>query len=243
MVLGSALAVQGGDGTDVDDLPKAVWDGALAMECLHAYSLVHDDLPAMDNDDLRRGRLTVHRAFDEALAILVGDALQSLAFECLAGRATDADAAGQVEPQEAGLRLRCLGELAVAAGAHGMVEGQALDLAPDPDTDAESVRTLHSLKTGALFRASARIGAILGGGNHEALAGLTRFGEAFGSMYQALDDLQDAGEDAGPSLVAVLGREATRAEALASARIARTALEPMGGHAQPLRELVDAVLG
>lgn len=250
MVVGAALAVgreraPAGEALHLGTLPERVWDGALAMECIHAYSLVHDDLPAMDNDDLRRGRPTVHRAFDEGLAILVGDALQSLAFECLASpRIAGADRSGRVEmdPQEAVWRLRCVRELAVAAGAQGMVEGQALDLSRHAAVDLLSVRHLHALKTGALFRACVRIGGNMAGATRTDLAALTLFGEAFGRMYQALDDLEDADEDKGPSLARILGGEDTRQDAQSSAERARAALRPFDDRASVLLDLVDSVM-
>lgn len=243
MVIGAALAVSERSACDdrvVFEISDAVWDGALAMECMHAYSLVHDDLPGMDNDDLRRGAPTVHRAFDEALAILAGDALQSLAFECLSGKRDPGDRTGE-GPDRARTRVRCLRELALAAGAQGMAEGQALDLARGDRTDLRSVRHMHALKTGALFRACVRIGSDLAGAEARALTSLTEFGEAFGRMYQALDDLKDASQDTGPSMVHALGIEKTREDAMASREQALGALRPFAERAALLRELVGSV--
>jgi geranylgeranyl pyrophosphate synthase len=231
MVLGAAYAVRP---SSLEE--EAVWDAAAALECVHAYSLVHDDLPAMDDDDLRRGRPTVHRVFGEAMAILVGDALQALAFQLLGGP-------GPVEG-EGGCqaRLRAVGELARAAGAQGMVEGQALDLRLGAQASEEQVRTLHRLKTGCLFTAAAGVGAYLAGASPRQYGWLTTFGRAYGALYQALDDLLDDGQDQGPSLVRSAGRDgALRRVAEEEAR-ARESLDPLGPTAAPLRELLESAL-
>lgn len=143
---------------------------AAAVELVHAYSLVHDDLPSMDDDRLRRGQPTVHVAFDEATAILAGDALQSLAFETLA-RA----------PQDAATRVAMLAELASAAGVHGMCGGQALDIAATgaaAPLDLAALERLHRLKTGALLRSAVRLGALAADADADARAGLDRFADA-----------------------------------------------------------------
>jgi len=236
MVLAAACTVT----ARADDGPclasQVVWDGAVALECMHAYSLVHDDLPAMDNDDLRRGRPTVHRVFGDALAVLVGDALQTLAFERLGGTE-----GAPPDGAEGGRRLRALRELAQAAGARGMAEGQALDLDRTTTHDVAFVRRLHAHKTGALFRAAVRIGGILAGATDGELAALTAFGEAFGAYYQAMDDVADAATDTGPSLVACLGLNAARREAAEAAARARAALAAFGGRGSSLRALLDTV--
>ncbi len=166
----------------------AAMPAACAMECIHAYSLIHDDLPAMDDDDFRRGRPSCHKAFDEATAILTGDALLTLAFDLMARVQP-----GLVAP---GATLAAAAELGVAAGSRGMVGGQALELEwAKPDDKA--LETIHRRKTGALFRAAAAMGAHLAGAGAEVAARLGDFGETFGLAYQIVDDLQDAAQDAG----------------------------------------------
>ena len=157
---------------------------AAALECVHCYSLVHDDLPAMDDDDLRRGRPTVHKAFDEATAILAGDALLTLAFAVLADPATDPDPA---------VRAELVASLAAAAGLGGMAGGQMLDLAGGGAARGEAdIRLMQAMKTGALFRAAAEAGAILGRAGAAEREGLAAFGAALGLAFQLADDLIDA---------------------------------------------------
>jgi farnesyl diphosphate synthase len=157
-----------------------------AVECVHCYSLVHDDLPAMDDDDLRRGRPTAHKAFDEATAILAGDGLLTLAFDILADPETHPSAEIRV--------ALCLG-LARASGLGGMVGGQMLDIeaetAATPLDDA-AIRRLQAMKTGALLRFSVEAGAIVAGASAEVRAALLRYGEALGSAFQVADDILDA---------------------------------------------------
>ncbi len=165
-----------------------------AVELLHCYSLVHDDLPAMDDDDLRRGQPTVHKAFDEATAILAGDALLTLAFEVLADEATHPDG---------GVRAALVSCLARASGLGGMVGGQMLDLAAEgrfepvrgalPEAE---IRRLQAMKTGALLAASVEIGARLGGADAAALAAFGRYGRALGATFQIADDILDVESDA-----------------------------------------------
>ncbi len=169
-------------------------DAACAIECVHCYSLVHDDLPAMDDDALRRGRPTVHLAFDEATAILAGDALLTLAFEIMARRETAGDA---------GVRADLVLGLARAAGWCGMAGGQSLDLQAQGKTlSAEQIRDLQSKKTGALIRFACDAGALLGGAGATERAALGRFGDRLGQAFQLADDLLDVEGDA-----AVLGKE------------------------------------
>lgn len=162
------------------DVPEdvALATGA-ALECVHCYSLVHDDLPAMDNDDLRRGRPTVHRAFDEATAILAGDALQTFAFEILAGL--------NVAP---GIRVKLVSELAKASGMAGMAGGQMLDISAETRviSDVSEIVLIQSLKTGALFRFACEAGAILGGGDPSPLR---QYAEHIGLAFQIADDILD----------------------------------------------------
>lgn len=186
-----AYATGNAFGTDVALLDAA----AVAVELVHCYSLVHDDLPAMDDDALRRGQPTVHVAFDEATAILAGDALQSLAFEVLA-RA----------PQDPARRVAMLAELAQATGAGGMCGGQALDIAATGQANGigiDALQRLHALKTGALLRASVRLGAIAAGADPASRTALDRYADALGLAFQIRDDLLDIEGDA-----AILGKTA-----------------------------------
>lgn len=172
-----------------------------ALECLHCYSLVHDDLPAMDNDALRRGKPTVHIAFDEATAILAGDSLLTYAFDIIAAPETDLPDAAKVA-----LSL----ELARAAGAGGMAGGQALDLAAEKQTpDEAGIITLQSMKTGALIRFACEAGAIIGGASTEDRNRLRRFGELIGRAFQLADDLLDLTSDAA-TLGKATGKDAAR---------------------------------
>jgi farnesyl diphosphate synthase len=168
-----------------------------AIECIHAYSLIHDDLPSMDDDDLRRGRPTTHRAFDEATAILAGDALQAMAFEILADPATDPIAEVRV--------ALCLG-LARAAGLAGMVGGQMLDINAEQSTaplSVDEIGRLQAMKTGALLKFSVEAGARLGGAGATARAALGTYGRAIGAAFQIADDILDVESDA-----ATLGKRA-----------------------------------
>jgi farnesyl diphosphate synthase/geranylgeranyl diphosphate synthase type II len=159
---------------------------AAAIELIHAYSLIHDDLPAMDDDDLRRGRPTCHRAFGEATAILAGDALQALAFEVLASRLPGDGAAG----------LRVIREIAAACGAAGMAGGQALDLAAVGESLNESqLVTMHRLKTGALIRASVTCPCILAGEDPDSTARFAAYGDCVGLAFQVHDDILDVAGD------------------------------------------------
>ena len=170
-----------------------------AIECVHAYSLIHDDLPAMDDDDLRRGRPSTHRAFGEATAILAGDALQALAFEILADPATDSIAEVRV--------ALCAG-LARAVGLAGMVGGQMLDLDAERSTaplSVEEIARLQAMKTGALLRFSVEAGSRLAGAGAKASAALSAYGRAIGAAFQVADDILDAEGDA-----ATLGKRAQK---------------------------------
>ena len=217
-----------------------------ALELVHCYSLVHDDLPAMDDDDLRRGRPTVHKAFDEATAILAGDALLTLAFDVLAREQVHRDPA---------VRAALVLELARAAGLGGMAGGQMLDLAAEGRfaqkralTKTE-IETLQAMKTGALIRFAARAGAIVGQADDKALQCLDRYGRAVGQAFQIADDLLDlesdaatlgkaAGKDAAAgkaTLVASLGAEGAHARLDALVAEAEDALAPFAGKADTLR--------
>lgn len=186
-----AYATGNAFGADTESMDAA----AVAVELVHCYSLVHDDLPAMDDDALRRGQPTVHVAFDEATAILAGDALQSLAFEVLAGA-----------PQDPARRVAMLAELAQASGAGGMCGGQALDIAATGQANGigiDALQRLHALKTGALLRAAVRLGAIAAGADEVSRIALDRYADALGLAFQIRDDLLDIEGDA-----ATLGKTA-----------------------------------
>jgi geranylgeranyl diphosphate synthase type II len=174
MALAAAECV-GGNMQDV--LPAAV-----ALELIHTYSLIHDDLPAMDDDDYRRGMLTNHKVFGEGYAILAGDGLLTYAFELLSS--------GLNFPAE--LQLRVLHEVALAAGRLGMVGGQVLDLAGEGrDLTLSEIEDINRMKTGALLKISARLGAILGGGREDQIEALTRYAQALGLAFQIKDDILD----------------------------------------------------
>lgn len=161
---------------------------ATALECIHCYSLVHDDLPAMDDDDLRRGQPTVHIAFDEATAILAGDGLLTLAFDIIASDDT---------PLEASAKIKLISELSQASGLGGMVGGQALDLAAEKQNpDEAGILTLQQMKTGALIRFACQAGAIIGNADATDLAHMTQFGQIAGQAFQLADDLLDVTSDA-----------------------------------------------
>ena len=213
----------------------------LAVELLHCYSLVHDDLPAMDDDDLRRGRPTVHRAFDEATAILAGDALLTHSFGLLADSTCHPDPA---------VRVALVAELAAAAGAAGMVGGQLRDIEGETRSlDEPAISDMQAMKTGALIRAAVRMGAILGGADARALSALTAYAEAAGRAFQLADDILDVtaspeamgkrtGKDAAmgkQTLVALLGVEAAQARLEMMVADALTALRTFGPKADGLR--------
>lgn len=222
---------------------------ASAIEFLHAYSLIHDDLPAMDDDDLRRGKPSCHKQFDEATAILAGDALQALAFEVLAHEDTHGDAS---------VRAHLVSELARAAGAHGMVGGQMLDLLAEtrPDLSIGAITRLQRLKTGALISFSCAAGAILGKASDPLRNALSAYAHDVGLAFQIADDLLDIegtaaelgktpGKDAAAgkaTFVSILGLERARAQADLLARQAAAHLEPFGGAADLLRQAAKFVV-
>jgi farnesyl diphosphate synthase len=229
---------------------EAALPAAAALECVHCYSLVHDDLPAMDDDDLRRGRPTVHRAFDEWTAILAGDALLTLAFTVLAREATHGDPA---------VRGELIAGLAQAAGAAGMVGGQCLDLEADKlglpaRPGIAHVERLQAMKTGALIRYACEAGAILGGAGSSERRALALYGERLGAAFQIADDLLDvegeaaamgkaARKDAGKAtFVSVLGLPEAKARLAALESEALDALAPFGPGAEALREAAGFVV-
>lgn len=229
-------------GTDPAHLDWA----AAAVEAIHAYSLVHDDLPAMDDDQLRRGKPTTHIAFDEASAILAGDALQTLAFELLAEA-----------PYPAGCRLALISLLARAAGARGMVLGQAIDLAAvNQQLTLAQLAHMHAHKTGALIAAAVAMGAHIGGASPSQRADLDRYARAIGLAFQVQDDILDVtadtatlgkqqGADAShnkPTYVSLLGLDGARQKARALHTEALAALSAFDASADALRRLADYIV-
>lgn len=229
---------------------KHVCDAAAAIELIHCYSLVHDDMPAMDNDRLRRGQPTVWAAYDEWTAILVGDALQTLAFDVIANSDTLA----------ADVRLRLIGVLADAAGARGMVGGQALDLEADKlghgdKATADHIARLQAMKTGRLIAAACEMGGILGGAQDSDQQALRRYGDAIGLAFQISDDLLDAegcitevgkatGKDADAgkaTFVSLLGVEASRQRLDTAVKDACKAVESFGDNAARLIEAANYI--
>jgi geranylgeranyl diphosphate synthase type II len=242
LCLAAAEAV-GGD-------PGEVLPVACALEMIHTYSLIHDDLPAMDDDDLRRGQITCHKQFDEATAILAGDGLLTEAFRTMAA------AADKYEGGERVL-LDVINLVASAAGYQGMVGGQMLDLlAEGRRVTLMELETIHRAKTGALLTAAVRAGALMGGGNRVEVTALTTYGEKFGLAFQITDDLLDVegetaemGKAAGmdekrqkATYPAVLGLEATRAWSRRLVAEAVASLESFQTKAEPLRELAQYLL-
>ncbi len=220
---------------------------ACAVELIHAYSLVHDDLPCMDDDVLRRGRPTCHVEFDEATALLVGDSLQTLAFELLAGQPLG-------EPQQ---QLEMIALLARASGSRGMAGGQAIDLAAvGKPLNQPELELMHALKTGALIRAAVLLGALAGNPlSDDERANLDRFAKRAGLLFQVVDDILDctastatlgktAGKDEAaekPTYVSLLGLDAARAYADQLRSDALAALAPFGKRAARLTELADFI--
>jgi len=212
---------------------ESVMPAALAIECIHTYSLIHDDLPCMDDDDLRRGKATCHKQSDEATAVLAADALQALAFELLARAYIDAE-----------LRCKLIHSLAIAAGCQGMVGGQVLDMQAESDSagmDMLAVERIHLHKTGALLRWCCEAGALLAGGDNVLLQACSRYGKSVGLLFQIADDILDAtasssalGKSAGKdeaqnkaTYVSVLGLQRARELADDMHHIAITACEPI----------------
>lgn len=237
LVLAAARLAGGGQ------LPDGAMQVAAAVECLHAYSLVHDDLPAMDDADTRRGNPACHIAFDEATAILAGDALQTLAFGILA----DPDVS-----QDAVIRARLVGELAAAAGVAGMAGGQMLDLEAESGTPSlDEVRQMQAMKTGALIQFAAVAGGIHGGASAKLEAALADYARDLGLAFQIADDLLDydgdaaalgkpAGQDAARgkgSFVVLMGLDAARQTAAELIAAAEAALSPWGEVAGDLQAI------
>jgi len=235
-------------GSAISDDTDGLVTAACTLEFIHTYSLIHDDLPALDNDDYRRGKLTCHRVFGEAIAILAGDALLTLAFQVLATRLAVDDSR----------KAQLIAELSDAAGTvDGMIGGQVADLEGEgKPPDAELLETIHRAKTGALLRASVRMGALYAGGSPEQIAALSCYGEHIGLAFQMIDDILDveessealgktAGKDAQQLKItfpAVYGLAESRRMAEAERQKAHAALDPFGPRAQRLHELADLIV-
>jgi geranylgeranyl diphosphate synthase, type II len=227
---------------------EGIEDAACALELVHTYSLIHDDLPALDNDDLRRGRPTCHKVFGEALAILAGDALLTLAFEVLS----------RLPNVDAQRKIRLVEELARAAGTvGGMIGGQVNDLEGERKRpSAELLESIHRAKTGALLRGSVRVGAIYAGAADEELAALSRYGEHIGLAFQIIDDVLDveessevlgktAGKDQAQQKItfpAVYGLERSRRMAEEERLAAHAALRIFDDRADRLRQIADFIV-
>jgi geranylgeranyl diphosphate synthase type II len=222
---------------------------ACALELIHTYSLIHDDLPALDNDDYRRGKLTCHKVFGEAMAILAGDALLTLAFQALAT---------QLPIDDAGRKIRLIAELSEAAGTvGGMIGGQVADLEGEGQPpDATLLESIHRAKTGALLRASVRMGGIYAGASADQAEALSCYGSHVGLAFQMIDDILDveessaalgktAGKDAAQQKItfpAVYGLAESKRMAEAERMKAHSALDCFGDRAQRLHELADLVV-
>ena len=232
----------------VSDSPDGVENAAATLELIHTYSLIHDDLPALDNDDLRRGRPTCHKVFGDAMAILAGDSLLTLAFEVLS----------RLPFIDAERKIRLVEELARASGTvGGMIAGQVNDIEGEKKTPtAALLESIHRAKTGALLRASLRMGAIYAGATHAELVALSEFGERVGLAFQIIDDVLDveesseklgktAGKDAAQQKVtfpAVYGLERSRQMAEEERLAAHTALRLFDDRADHLRQIADFIV-
>lgn len=226
--------------------PEQVDPIACALECLHSYSLVHDDLPAMDDDDLRRGKPTCHIAFNEATAILAGDGLQTLAFELLVRTNLSSE-----------IKVKLIEQLALASGAEGMVLGQAIDLAAvDQKLELSQLEYMHRHKTGALIRASVSMGALAAGANQAQLISLDHYAAAIGLAFQVQDDILDVTADTAtlgkqqgadiarnkPTYVSLLGLPTAQAKAAELHKQALDALAHFGESAERLRQMADYII-
>jgi farnesyl diphosphate synthase len=220
---------------------------AAALECIHTYSLIHDDLPCMDDDDLRRGRPTVHIAYDEATAVLAGDALLTIAFEILADPQTHADP---------NIRIALVGRLAEASGARGMVGGQMMDMiAEELGDDIAAVTRMQRLKTGMLITYAVEVGALMGRASDEAKHALSAYAHDLGLAFQITDDILDAegsteevgkavGKDVNKgkaTFVSLLGLDGAKQRVILLADQARAHLSMFGARAQYLNQIIDTI--
>ena len=238
-------AGQLGDQADLSQM-EILDAAAVAIECIHAYSLVHDDLPCMDDDDLRRGRPTVHKAFDEATALLVGDALQTRAFEILANANGDAH-----------VRLKMILALAAASGSRGMAGGQAIDLdSVGKKLDLPGLKQMHAMKTGALLSCAVELGGIAAQLSPTQMANLKSYSKSLGLAFQIVDDVLDAtadsqtlgktaGKDAAankPTYVTLMGLDYAQKQAKELQEAAIASLDSFGASAQALKDLALLVV-
>ncbi len=236
----------GYDGSYFDG--SGIWQAAAALECVHVYSLIHDDLPCMDDDDFRRGKPTVHKAYDDAMAVLAGDALLTLAFEILAQE--------DIHP-DAEIRLKLISDLAASSGTHGMIGGQVIDIyAGSSQQDEALITQLQALKTGALIHYAVIAGGRLAGADEDDLRNLGVFANALGLAFQIRDDILDVegdsttmgkqtGKDFGlgkATFVSIHGLDGAKTKAKELGDAAKTALEPYGHKADILKASVDFVL-
>jgi geranylgeranyl diphosphate synthase type II len=223
---------------------------AASLEMIHTYSLIHDDLPAMDDDDLRRGRPTCHKAYGEAIAILAGDGLLTMAFETLSDPQ-------RIKAAPAGRLIRIIREISAASGVHGMVGGQVVDIQSEgKEIDFPTLEYIHTHKTGALIRSSVRVGALYAGAGKRQFAALTRYGELTGLAFQIADDILDitgkqeeTGKDIGSDLKkdkktfpSFYGLEESRQRAVEVVDNALRSLRDFDRKADPLRELAKYII-
>ncbi|HSV74636.1 MAG TPA: farnesyl diphosphate synthase [Chthonomonadales bacterium] len=240
LVMASAEAVGG--------TPEAVLPTACALECIHAFSLIHDDLPCMDDDDTRRGRPTSHKVFGEAIALLAGDALFALAFELVASNAA------AVAPDRV---VAAVGQVARASGTLGMVGGQVMDIESEGcTTTGEWLQQIHARKTGALLTASSVVGALLAGGDEDQIECLRRYGSHVGLAFQIADDILDVVGDEGKigkpvgsdqkqdkaTYPKAFGLQRSLEMARDEAADAVAAIEPLGPPAEPLRAIAHYIV-
>jgi farnesyl diphosphate synthase len=254
LVLAAAQATAG----DTADAREAAMRAAVAVELIHAYSLIHDDMPCMDNDVLRRGKPTVHVQYGEAQAMLAGDAMQALAFEVLTPAPDDPRVVADARPMGPALQARLCGLLARAAGHSGMAGGQAIDLASvGRPLDENTLRDMHHRKTGALLRGSVQMGAACGHADDRVWQALTRYGDAIGLAFQVIDDVLDVtqasdtlGKTAGkdqdsnkPTYVTLLGLDRAIRQARDLRDEAQQALAASGlARTDALRILADRIV-
>ncbi len=239
---GGKSAAEGCKGKVTDALPLAC-----AMECIHTYSLVHDDLPSMDNDDFRRGRATCHKVFGDGIAVLAGDALLTVAFEI----------AARAKPTRRYSMSEMFREISTAAGSRKLIAGQVADLeAEGKKVSRHELRYIHENKTAAMITTSVRLGAMSANADAKKLRAITKFGYTLGLAFQVIDDILDVtqtseklGKSAGKDVAAqkatypaVVGLEGSRAEARRLTNTAQNALKIFGKEAEPLRELANYLL-